>query len=40
MWPRLRETGLEPRCPELELTETLLMQDAKSILVLQALKSM
>jgi diguanylate cyclase (GGDEF)-like protein/PAS domain S-box-containing protein len=37
----LRETGLEPRCLELELTETFLMQDTKSTaVVLHALKNM
>jgi diguanylate cyclase (GGDEF)-like protein/PAS domain S-box-containing protein len=37
----LRETGLEPRCLELELTETFLMQDAKSTaVVLHSLKDM
>jgi diguanylate cyclase (GGDEF)-like protein/PAS domain S-box-containing protein len=37
----LTETGLDPRCLELELTETFLMQDSKStVAVLQALKAM
>jgi diguanylate cyclase (GGDEF)-like protein/PAS domain S-box-containing protein len=37
----LTETGLHPRCLELELTETFLMQDSKSTVgVLQALKAM
>jgi diguanylate cyclase (GGDEF)-like protein/PAS domain S-box-containing protein len=37
----LRETGLDPRCLELELTETFLMHDSNSTaLVLETLKSM
>jgi diguanylate cyclase (GGDEF)-like protein len=37
----LRETGLDPSCLELELTETFLMHDAKSTaLVLETLKGM